>query len=121
MEVGPSSPYCTGPAPMLEPSRGGPQVLPSSTAGSLPRRALPTLLGAFTLFSRVTGVRGEGKTQGLRRLHPQRNYCFLSASGWPRAREWKPKEADLGLISTAAQAIPKHSRAPAEEQQCHSG
>ena len=45
----------------------------------------------------------------------------LAASGWPRAREWKPKEADLGLISTAVQVIPKCSRALAGEQQCHSG
>ena len=29
MEAGPSSTHCAGPAPMLEPSRGGPQVLPS--------------------------------------------------------------------------------------------
>lgn len=70
------------------------------------------------------GLQGSG---GKVRLRDSGGYirrgtiASLVASGWPRAREWKPKEADLGLISTAAQAIPKRSRAPAEEQQCHSG
>lgn len=61
MEVGPSSTHCAGPAPMLEPSRGGPQVLPSPPRlghwflWALPMPREPSFL------SRVIGVLGEGK------------------------------------------------------------